>query len=187
MRTQRRSLACRPPATALATKTAASSSTTSRRSSPPPTRRSRYIQVGPFGCPAGEGCPPTLAARPEGDVTVEQAGGALSFHVTMRDGTLAGERQDYFGVSLPPVSKPPIPVRPLPYTLGHCGLGSGVDFGGSWWDPIGFVDSDHGDAINAAEGTMVIVGPDRALFTSKAGLAVQLARRDGEKFLPLCQ
>ena len=146
----------------------------------------RYVQVGPFGCPADQGCPPTLAAKPEGDVMLEQAGGALSFHVTMRNGTLAAERQDFFGVSLPPLSKPPIPVRPQPHTLGHCGLWSGVDFGGSWWDPIGFVDTDHGDAINAAEGTIVIVGPDRALFTSKAGLAVQLVRHAGEKFLPFC-
>jgi hypothetical protein len=146
----------------------------------------RYIQVGPFGCPAVQGCPRTLAARPEGDVMLELDGGALSFHVAMRNGALDAERQEFFGVDLPPTSQAPLPGAPQPYTLGHCGLWSGVDFGGSWWDPIGFVDSDHGDSINAAEGTIVLVGPDRALFTSKAGLAVQLARHAGEKSLPFC-
>jgi hypothetical protein len=48
------------------------------------------------------------------------------------------------------------------------------------------VDSDHGDAINAASGTFVMVGPDRALFTSNDGFAVQLLRRAGEKYLPFC-
>jgi hypothetical protein len=118
---------------------------------------------------------------------LEHAGGALSFHAAMRNGTLTAGRQDFFGVSLPPQSKPPVPAGPQSYTLGHCGLWSGVDFGGSWWDPVGSVDSDHGDSINSADGTVVLVGPDRALFTSKAGLAVQLARHAGEKYLALCQ
>ena len=38
-----------------------------------------YVQVGPFGCPDGQGCPTTLVARPEGDMTLEFAGGALSY------------------------------------------------------------------------------------------------------------
>ena len=121
----------------------------------------RYIQIGPFGCPAAQGCPTTLDARPEGDVTLESGGAAIGFHVKSNGGALEAVRQEVFGVSLPPTTTPPLPAGPQPFALGHCGLWSGVDLGGSWWDPIGVVDSDHGDSINAAEGTILLVGPDR--------------------------
>jgi hypothetical protein len=145
-----------------------------------------YVQVGPFGCAAGGGCPTTLVARPEGDISLESAGGVLSFHIKVTDGNLDARRQETFGVELPPTSGPSVPGGPQPFTLGHCGLFSGIDHGGSWWDPVGLVDYDHGDAINAADGTIVPVGPDRAVFTSKNGFVVQLIRRDGPKFLPFC-
>lgn len=147
----------------------------------------RYIQIGPFGCPNGQGCPTTLDARPEGDVTVESGGAAIGFHVKSNGGVLGAVRQEVFGVSLPPATTPPLPAGPQPFALGHCGLWSGVDLGGSWWDPIGVVDSDHPDSINAAEGTILLVGPDQMRFTSKGGLTVQLVRHPGAKYLPLCQ
>ncbi len=88
--------------------------------------------------------------------------------------------------SLGPSSPPPAGLGPRPFSLGHCGLWSGIDVGGSWWDPVGGVDGDHPDAINAADGTMAIIDPEHAIFTSKGGLTVQLLRRDGEKYLPMC-
>ncbi len=145
-----------------------------------------YVQVGPFGCPAVAGCPTTLVARPEGDMTLESVGGALSYHVKVTDGNLDAQRQESFGIQLPPTSRPPIPGGPQPFSLGHCGIWSGIDHGGSWWDPVGLIDYDHGDAINAAEGTITPVGADQAIFTSKAGFTVQLVRRNGPKFLPFC-
>ena len=146
-----------------------------------------YVQVGPFGCPTGLGCPTTLVARPEGDITLESAGGALGFHVKVTNGNLDAQRQETLGVQLLPTTRPPVPGGPQPFTLGHCGLWSGIDHGGSWWDPVGLVDYDHGDAINAAEGTIAPVGQDRAVFTSGNGFVVQLVRRTGPKFLPLCR
>ena len=145
-----------------------------------------YVQIGLFGCPAGQGCPTTLAARSEGDVTLEFAGGAIGFHIKASDGNLDVQRLEALGIQLPPSSTPPALVGPQPFTLGHCGLWSGIDVGGSWWDPVGLVDHDHGDAINAAEGTIAPVGPDQAIFTSKSGFTVQLVRHTGQKFLPLC-
>jgi hypothetical protein len=145
-----------------------------------------YVQVGPFGCPAAPGCPTTLVARPEGDITLESAGGALAFHIKVTDGNLDARRQETFGVELQPTTRPPVPGGPQPFALGHCGLWSGIDHGGSWWDPVGLIDYDHGDAINAADGTIAPVGPDRAVFTSKNGFVVQLVRRNGPKFLPFC-
>lgn len=149
--------------------------------------RVRYVQVGPFGCADGQGCPTTLAGRPEGDVVVETATGTQSFHVKSAGDTVDVRAQEAFGIDLAPSSSPPLAPVPQPFTLGHCGLWSGIDIGGSWWDPVGLVDSDHGDAINAAEGVFAPLGIDRATFTSKGGLVVQLVRRDGEKYLPLCR
>ena len=145
-----------------------------------------YVQVGPFGCSAGPGCATTLLARPEGDITLESAGGALSFHIKVTNGTLEAQRQEAFGVQVQPTSRPPVPSGPQPFTLGHCGLWSGIDHGGSWWDPVGLIDYDHGDAINAAEGTIAPIGPDGAVFTSRNGFVVKLLRRNGPKHLPFC-
>lgn len=145
-----------------------------------------YVQVGPFGCSNAAGCPTTLVARPEGDITLESAGGALAFHIKVTNGNLDAQRHEASGIVLPPTSRPPVPGGPQPFTLGHCGLWSGIDHGGSWWDPVGLIDYDHSDAINAAEGTIAPVGQDRAVFTSKNGFVVQLIRRNGAKFLPFC-
>lgn len=157
---------------------------------PGPTRNARivYLQVGPFGCPGGERCPTTLAARPEGDVTIEFAGvPAAGFHVRAAvDGTLAIEPQEIFGIVLDPTTPTAAMSGAQPFTLGHCGLWSGIDLGGSWWDPVGPIDWDHPDTINSAEGTIAFNDPDHATFTSKAGLTVQLERRDGGKHLPFC-
>ncbi len=147
-----------------------------------------YMQVGPFGCPAGERCPTTLVARPEGDVTVESAGvPATGFHVTAAAaGPLEVEPQEIFGIVLEPTTAKAAMSGAQSFTLGHCGLWSGIDLGGSWWDPVGPIDWDHGDAINSAEGTIAFNDPDHATFTSKGGLTVQVQRRDGGKHLPFC-
>ena len=81
-----------------------------------------YIQVGPFGCAAGQGCAPSLVERPQGDVTLEAGAGALSYHVTV-----------------------------------------------------------------TADGTLTVLDPDHATFTSRGGFTVQLQRHEGAKYLPLCQ
>ena len=148
-----------------------------------------YVQVGPFGCVAGDRCPTTLAARPEGDVVVEWPGGtAIAIHLAVApDGTFDASRGEAFGIALEPTSVPGLAAGPVQYTLGHCGVFSGIDVGGSWWDPVGPVDLDSGDAINATTGVLTVTDPDHASFTTPTGFAVQLQRRDGPKFLPLCQ
>jgi hypothetical protein len=155
----------------------------------PPGTSASYVQVGPFGCSNPAGCAMSLVARPQGDITLEAGDGALSYHVTASAGgaDLTIEQQDAFGVRVGPSSQPPVTAGARPFSLGHCGLWSGVDVGGSWWDPVGQVDGDHPDAINAADGTLAILDPDHATFTSKGGLTVQLVRHEGDKYLPLCQ
>jgi len=146
-----------------------------------------YMQVGPFGCQEG-GCARSLVARPQGDVTIEAGGGAISYHVTAAaaGGKLTIERQDAFLMALEPTSQPPLTPGVRRFTLGHCGLWSGIDIGGSWWDPIGLIDGDHPAAINSADGTLAILDLDRATFTSDTGFTVQLVRRDGPKGFPGC-
>ena len=149
-----------------------------------------YLQVGPFSCSNGERCPATLAARPEGDVMVEFLGvPAIAIHlVAGADGSPgAHPRRDLRGH--PPARRRhacPDPVR-SPHELGHCGLYSGIDVDGTWWDPVGPIDGDHPDTINAAAGTIVFLDATHATFTSKDGLIVQLLRRLGAKQLPMCQ
>jgi hypothetical protein len=149
----------------------------------------RYVQVGPFGCATGDACPMTLEARPEGDVTIEFDGGeALNVHLRIEpDGTAQTEPGEAFGVIVEPTSAPGLTIGPMPFTLGHCGVFSGIDVDAAWWDPVGPVPMDSGDAVNAVSGVLTVVDRGHATFTTSTGFAVQLQRREGSKFLPLCQ
>jgi len=147
-----------------------------------------YVEVGPFGCRAGAGCEPSLAARPEGRVLFELAG-ADPIEIVVRaaaDGSIGVEQGEAFMILLEPSSVARGIGGPVPFSLGHCGIWSGIDLDGSWWDPVGFVNFDHGDAINAADGTFVATDAQHATFTSGEGLVVSLARRSGPKHLPFC-
>ena len=121
-----------------------------------------YAEVGPFGCPNEAGCPNTLAFRPSGQVVFERSNGepVVISIAPADDGTIATSPGEFFGVAVPPSSTAgQLGAEPIPYSLGHCGLMSGVDVDGSWWDPVGFVDIDHGDAINAASGMFAPATP----------------------------
>ena len=164
-------MACRSPVTASAPTIADAWPSRPSAALPPATRSAPivYLQVGPFGCPGGERCPTTLAARPEGDVTIEFAGvPAAGFHVrAAAGGPLEIEPQEIFGIVLDPTTPTAALSGAQPFTLGHCGLWSGIDLGGSWWDPVGPIDWDHPDTINSAEGTVAFNDPDHATFTSR--------------------
>ena len=147
----------------------------------------RYVQVGPFGC-LTDPCPTTLADRPEGDVTIEFDGGTgINVHLIVApDGSFEAVRSEPMGVSVPPSSRAGMAAGPQAYTLGHCGVLSGIDADGSWWDPVGPVDFDSPDAINAAEGVLTLTDPTHAIFVSSSGFTLQLVRHDGPKLLPMC-
>jgi hypothetical protein len=137
-----------------------------------------------------EGCPPGFAARGGGEVWIEYArGGGLDvLEVAVAPD---GSR------SLDPVDRgPAFVVRPesapaqgseAPLTLGHCGLLSPIDFDASLWDPVGQVDGDAPETINAATGTIVaLAGGAQAEFRAPSGYRVTLVRHDGPKSLPGC-
>ena len=67
------------------------------------------------------------------------------------------------------------------FSLGHCGLGSPIDVDGSFWDPVGPVDSNAPDAINSSQGTFSLIGPNDAQFRSRTGFVVNLRRHEGAK------
>lgn len=147
-----------------------------------------YVQVGPFGCAVGERCAETLAARPEGDVILEFPGGTgISVHVRLApDGSATTERSEAMGVAVPPSSAAGLAAGPTPFTLGHCGIFSGIDLDGAWWDPVGPVSMASGEAVNATSGTIVAADPNHATFTTPSGFALQLQRRAGSRLLPFC-
>jgi hypothetical protein len=147
-----------------------------------------YVQVGSFFCAAGERCPMDLQARPEGDVMVEFPGAAaISVHLKVAaDGSFEASRDQGFLFPVEPSSAPGLALGATPYALGHCGIFSGIDHGGTWWDPVGPVDTDHTDSINAAAGTLTVTDPLHATFVSDGGFTVQLLRRVGPKAMPGC-
>ena len=90
------------------------------------------------------------------------------------------------GVAVEPTSSSPVAAGPLPYTLGHCGVFSGIDIDGSWWDPVGPISMDSGEAINATPGTVTFTDPDHATFVTPGGFSLRLLRHAGAKLLPFC-
>lgn len=70
--------------------------------------------------------------------------------------------------------------------LGHCGLGSGIDVDGSFWDPIGLIDPDAPDLINSATARFTLNSPDAAILVTERGAVVQLVRHKGPKHLFGC-
>jgi hypothetical protein len=147
-----------------------------------------YAEVGPFGCPNEPGCPNSLAFRPSGQVVFERSNGEpILILMSAATANIAISPGDFFGVAVAPTSTSgQLGPEPMAYSLGHCGLMSGIDIDGSWWDPVGFVNVDHPDAINAANGTFTPHDPNHATFVSDGGLEVSLVRRVGEKQLPGC-
>lgn len=145
-----------------------------------------YVQVGPFSC-LDEACPPGLAARPAGDVTVEFTDRNPVVLAAVAPGGVVNltRRGDTFLVAVKP-SSPPLDGLATPYQLAHCGIFSGVDVDGAFWDPVGIVDADHSDFINSAEGTFTLTSARTATLRTRGGLSLDLIRHDGVKHLPGC-
>ena len=72
----------------------------------------------------------------------------------------------------------------MPFSMGHCGLRSPIDFDGSLWAPT---DRDPMSLeFDSASGTITLLGADRARFVSDAGASVTLGRVEGAAAYPLC-
>jgi hypothetical protein len=83
-------------------------------------------------------------------------------------------------------ASPPLLGPTLRFSLGHCGLDSPIDVDGALWDPVGAIDADATEAINAADGEFRRTGPTTAEFVTATGFRVALVRHEGRKSVPLC-
>jgi hypothetical protein len=133
-------------------------------------------------------CPPGLAGRGTGRVLLEYAGGTGAALVLL--GLELGAvkytiDQAFVTGPLQPESAAAAPAGP--FSLGHCGLMSPVDYDGSFWDPVGQIDGDHGAAINPTTGTLRLTSENEAEFMSEDGFTVRFRRHEGPKAFLLCR
>ena len=109
------------------------------------TRASRYLQVGPFGCPRRRALPDDAGRPARGRRHRSSSPGSQRPASTSRPrptARLAIEPQEIFGIVLDPTTagRPRARGRPAVRRSGTAGLWSGIDLGGSWWDPVGPID-----------------------------------------------
>jgi hypothetical protein len=155
---------------------------------PPARRPVLSVEIGLFSCPdGGRSCPLSLAAR-SGDAVVDLGDGLEPLRFTLAGPAANPHVAPLHGIwsgLLAPKSPRVSGVGPFPFELGHCGISHVVDFDGSFWIPVGQVDGDAPEAINAGSGHIRIVGSDRAQYLGP-GLLVTLARFPGPKHFWLC-
>lgn len=156
----------------------------------PPARGVPFtIQVQLFGCPDGEPCPRTLAAR-DGIVTVEYADRAEPITASVAgppDAPRFGQQDlGWLGISQPASARVQ-GTGPFPFDMGHCGLTWKVDFDGSFWVPIGQVDGDDSAIVGNAGGQIRLLGSNHAEFRGDRGFVAQLARFPGPKHIWGCR
>jgi hypothetical protein len=145
-----------------------------------------YTEVGPPSCAAAP-CPDSLLPGDRLDVTVQFAGEAPQV-VTVDatgDGFKATDAGEAGLSELAPSSAHATGQGPGRFVLGHCGIGSPIDFDGSFWDPSGWIDLDAA-ASNASAGTLVLTSRDTAHFSTGTGFELDLVRHPGSKYFPGC-
>ena len=88
-----------------------------------------------------------------------------------------------------------IPIgAPQNYQLGHCGLGSPIDFDGSLWDPTAgdngaggdLTQDQHGELINATPVVLTLVDATRTQMVTPCGARILLVRHAGARPYYLC-
>ena len=102
------------------------------------------------------------------------------------DGFKATDAGEAGLMELDPSSAPASGSGPVPFALDHCGIGSPIDFDGSFWDPAGWIDLDAVAAGNASDGALVLTSRDTAHFSTGTGFELDLVRHPGSKYFPGC-
>ncbi len=122
-----------------------------------------------------------------GGIWVEFSDGRMSLNIQIEvDGaTVAWENIPSAIVEVSPQS-PRLSAPTGEFTLGHCGLGSGIDIDGSFWDPVGMIDPESLDLVNSANARFTLNSPDTAIVVTEGGAVLQLVRHPGSKYFFLC-
>ena len=145
------------------------------------------IVINLYGC--GSPCARSLDDR-EGAVTVEYTDGGEPIDATVHgpaEAPVFGELETGWSGLIEPASSAVEGPGPFAHELGHCGLLWQVDFDGSFWLPVGQVDGDAADLVNAGSGQMILLEPNLAQFEADSGFTVQLTRFPGPKHVFLCR
>jgi hypothetical protein len=139
-----------------------------------------------FGCdfqPCGVGL------RRGGSVSIEFAngGGLHAWSIAAaRDGSLSlGDHSTGLPQPFFPQSQR-IARGESAFGIGHCGLSSPIDVDGSFWDPVGRVDSNAPEAIGDSRGTFRLLDADHATYRADTGFTVALRRHAGAKNFQGC-
>ncbi len=150
-------------------------------------RQPVWVEVMHAGCAGEAPCDPRIApgAGARGTVHFTDAGEPVPIRFV--NGVEALEptiETDVFARARAASGEAPKGV-PFPFSLGHCGLGSPIDFDGSLWVPVGFV-PEHPDLINAAGGSLTIETPSQARLRTEGGVVVTLMRFGPALHVRLC-
>jgi hypothetical protein len=146
-----------------------------------------FVEVGPPPC-EGAPCPRTLPPGADLPVTVQFSGAKprLVIMGIVGDGLAAADAGDPVFIELTARSASGAGPGPHPFTLGHCGVFSPIDFDGSFWDAVGRVDLGADAAINSADGTLRLTSPTTAQFATPRGFRLDLVRHSGAKAFRGC-
>jgi hypothetical protein len=109
----------------------------------------------------------------------------LNVHIVVDGATVDWELIESALVEVTPRS-PRVTAPTTAFALGHCGLGSGIDVDGSFWDPVGQIDPDALDLVNSANARFTLNSPDTAILVTEGGAVLQLVRHAGSKYFFLC-
>lgn len=85
-----------------------------------------------------------------------------------------------------PLSAPFGDAGMQPLLLGACGLASGIDFDGSWWDPIGEIDAYAPESSGPTRGAITLTTATTAIFETESGFRINLVRHVGPKWVAGC-
>ena len=144
-----------------------------------------YVAVGHKLCDGP--CPGSERGVWIGGLWIEFADGrkSLNIHIEVDGATVEWEDIPSAIVEVSPRSRR-LTAPTTEFTFGHCGLGSGIDVDGSFWDPIGMIDPDNLDLVNSANARFTLNSPDSAIVVTEGGAVLQLVRHVGSKYFFLC-
>jgi hypothetical protein len=150
-------------------------------------RQPVWLEIAHAGCAGEAPCDPRIAPGAGARATVHFADAGQPVAIRFVNAVESLEPEvlvDVFAVARAASREAPKGL-PLPFGLGHCGLGSPIDVDGSLWVPVGFV-PEHADLINASGGFMTIEAPTRARLRTEGGIVVTLMRFGPALHVRLC-